>query len=102
MITSQVTVAPCIMPVGPQLHTSQHQLERFSHFVDEELLSLIVWETNRYAAQCLSGTNATWETNISEIRAYLGFMVVMGINRLPELHDYWSQDPKLHNEFIAS
>ena len=28
--------------------------------------------------------------------------MVMGINRLPELRDYWSQDPKLHNTFIAS
>ena len=29
-------------------------------------------------------------------------MVVMGVNRLPEIRDYWSSDDKLHNNFIAS
>ena len=29
-------------------------------------------------------------------------MVVMGINRLPEIRDYWSTDDKLRNTFIAS
>ena len=29
-------------------------------------------------------------------------MIVMGINRLPEIRDYWAMDDKLHNSFIAS
>ena len=29
-------------------------------------------------------------------------MIVMGINRLPEIRDYWSTDEKMHNTFIAS
>ena len=29
-------------------------------------------------------------------------MLVMGVNRLPEIRDYWSRDEKLHNSFIAS
>ena len=32
----------------------------------------------------------------------LGFMVVMGVNRLPEIRDYWSVDPKLNNAFSSS
>ena len=72
MITSPVTVAPCTIPVGPQVPTSRDPLEMFFHFVDKELLSLIVLEMNRYADQCLSGTNASWETNITEIGLHGG------------------------------
>ena len=39
---------------------------------------------------------------MSEIKAYLGFLIIMGINRLPEIRDYWAMDTKLHNSFIAS
>ena len=39
---------------------------------------------------------------MSEIKAYLGFMILMGINRLPEIRDYRARDEKLHNSFIAS
>ena len=76
----------------------------FSHFFDDEILSLIVRETNLFAEQSLAAThsNTTWETNTTEIKAYLGFMILMGINRLPEIRDYWARDEKLHNSFIAS
>ena len=54
--------------------------------------------------QCLAAANSTvtWETNLDEIKAYLGFMVVMGVNRLPEIRDSWSVDSKLNNAFISS
>ena len=53
-------------------------------------MSLIVNETNRYAEQTLQGTNKEWSTNEEEIQAYVGFMILMGINHLPEIRDYWS------------
>ena len=31
-----------------------------------------------------------WSTNAEEIRVYMGFMILMGINHLPEIRDYWS------------
>ena len=101
---THVSVVPCTIPVGPQVCTSRDPLEMFSQYFDDELLSDIVRETNRFAAQCLAAANsdATWETDLAEIRAYLGFMVVMGINRLPEIRDYWSTDSKMHNAFISS
>ena len=76
----------------------------FSHFFDERLLGMIVHETNLFAAQSLAAVNreTTWETTIEELKAYLGFMIVMGVNRLPEIRDYWSRDEKLHNSFSAS
>ena len=90
MTPSRIAVELCTVPCGPTVPVSHDPLEMFSHFNTEDLLSLIVLKTNRYAAQCLAATNstATWETSVEEMRAYLGFMVVMGINYLPELRDY--------------
>ena len=99
-----MTVNPCTVPVGPQVPCSRNQLEMFSHFFDDEILSLIVRETNLFTEQSLAAThsNTTRETNTTEIKAYLGFMILMGINRLPEIRDHWARDEKLHNSFIAS
>ena len=36
---------------------------------------------------------AKWvEVNEEEIWAYMGFMILMGINHLPALCDYWKMD----------
>ena len=64
-------------------------------------MGLIVNETNRYAKQTLQGTNKVWETDADEIRAHMGFMILMGINKLPEIHDYWSVDPTFRYAPIA-
>ena len=53
-------------------------------------MNLIVDETNRYAEQSLQGTDKVWSTNAEEIRVYMGFMILMGINHLPKIRDYWS------------
>ena len=37
----------------------------------------------------------------AEIEAFLGFMILMGINRLPALRDYWRCDPAYHYGPIA-
>ena len=42
-----------------------------------------------------------WETDANEIRAYMGFMILMGINKLPEIRDYWSVDPTFRYAPIA-
>ena len=102
MTSTPISVEPCtVEPPGPLIPVSRDPLEVFSWFFTDDLLSLIVRETNRYAAQCLANTQTTWETDVEEIRAYLGFMVVMGIDRLPEIRDYWSADPKMNNSFIS-
>ena len=53
-------------------------------------------ETDRYAEQCLTAANSRtrWTTSVEELKAYLGFMIVMGINRLPRdsrLLVHWRQ-----------
>ena len=76
----------------------------FLQFFTQEVLTRIVRETNRYTAQGLSAanSNSTWVTDLTEMKAFLGFMVVIGVNWLPEIRDYWSTDTKLNNAFISS
>ena len=84
---------------GPAVPICSDPVELFSLFFDDHVIGLIVTETNRYAALC-RGDN-TWKTNKEEIRAYFGFHVLMGINQLPEIRDYWATDERLHYAPIA-
>ena len=105
---SDITVQPFMMDVGPTFQLSSDPTEVFLKFFTPELIDHIVQETNRYAALCLSAAANTshpvtsWETNSDEIRAYLGFNILMGLNHLPELYDYWSLDECYHYFPIAS
>ena len=96
-----VVVTPCTELAGPRVPLPHDPLGIFSLFFNDNLVGMIVEETNRYAEQCLQETNKQWSTNAEEIRAYLGFMILMGINRLPEIRDYWSTDENLRYAPIA-
>ena len=98
---SPVAVTPCNEPAGPQVPLPSDPLGLFSLFFDDTLVDLIVKETNRYAEQTLQGTDKEWSTDAAEIRAYMGFMILMGINHLPEIRDYWSTNEYLHYAPIA-
>ena len=38
---------------------------------------------------------------VSDLKAYFGFYILMGINHLPSIHDYWQVDPFVHFSPIA-
>ena len=76
--------------------------ELFLLFLDDDVVDLIDRETNMYAEQCLAETGGTWSTTAVEIRECIGFHILMGINRIPEMRDYWAKDEKLHYLPIAS
>ena len=45
---------------------------------------------------------AVWEqVTVMELKAYFGFMILMGLNKLPGLVDYWKVDPIYHYAPIA-
>ena len=77
-------------------------MELFSLFFDDKVVSHIVTETNTYAQQCLASSSTVWQTTASEIRAYIGLQILMGINQLLEIRDYWAKDDKLRYNPIAS
>ena len=75
----------------------------FSILFTHNLLHLIVTETNRYAAEVFGskGQVKHWETSEEELCAYFGFLILMGINKKPEIRDYWNRDPKMFYSPIA-
>lgn len=104
----EVLVRPFVGSVGPTAPISADPTELFLQLFTPGLIDEIVRETNRYAALCLQAVHSgdgpvpTWETNGEELKAYFGFSILMGMNRLPDLYDYWSVDERLHYFPIAS
>lgn len=76
----------------------------FSFMFGEDLFDRIVVETNRYARQKLAGNEqrlGRWrDVNKDEMKAYFGICVIMGLNILPKVANYWSSDVFLGNEAI--
>ena len=101
---TSVTVEPFLGSPGPTRYISDDPMTFLSFFTGE-LLMTIVEETNRYAAQFASrqpsSNQREWKTSVDELKVYFGFMILMGINQLPEIRDYWAKDPSLHYSPIA-
>ena len=45
--------------------------------------------------------NKWLKVSVDDLRAFLGFSVLMGINHLPSLNDYWSWGPRLRYAPVA-
>ena len=98
-----VDISPFIQRVGPAVPFSASVLEIFRLFFTTTLMATIVGETNHYAREVLGeSAGAKWEDVVEEdLWAFLGFALLMGINRLPQLRLYWSTDPVYHYLPIA-
>ena len=57
-------------------------------------------ETNRYYQQTSSPPD--FETSAAELKAYFGFMILMGLCQLPKMRDYWAKSEQLHYSPISS
>ena len=98
-----MNVRPFNRLVSPAVALSACILEIFKLFFTPALIDLIVEQTNLYAQQVMNDAQyAKWENvNAEEIWAYMGFMILMGINHLPALADYWKMDPTYHYGPVA-
>lgn len=98
---------------GLQTHTvnsNSNAIDIFKLFFNDDLINLIVHETNVYANQVLQSTRISrnsrlnnWtDTNSQEIQVFFGIFIWMGLNVRPALSDYWSNDPLYKNDFISN
>ncbi|XP_015772176.1 PREDICTED: piggyBac transposable element-derived protein 4-like [Acropora digitifera] len=91
-------------PVGItfEIGNEASELDVFKKLSNDEILNVIVRETNRYARQKLAGDvlDKWQDVTLEEIKAFLGVSVVMGVNILPSICDYWSINQFLGNEGI--
>ena len=84
----------------PGIHFNLQDSAKADHYFPKvfggQTVDLIVEETNRYASQSLSNNPphlATWKNVCKEeLKAYFGVCVIMGINQLPRIADYWKDD----------
>ena len=93
-----VDVSPFVREVGPTFTVPEDPMSIFLALFTTELLNRVTAETNRFASMCLSasqqevGSPSAWATTAEEMKAFLGFLVLIGIQKLPGLYDYWSTD----------
>ena len=74
----------------------------FFLFFTSSVLEHIVEQSNKYAAECMGEQFQTWQPiTVDELCAYFGFMILMGIVRLPGLGDYWKKDMIYHYTPVA-
>ncbi|XP_064382929.1 piggyBac transposable element-derived protein 4-like [Halichondria panicea] len=68
------------------------------------MLEYIVTETNKYADQSMTPLqHEKWiPLTLEELKAYIGFCILMGVVTLPSIEDYWKKDTLLHYSPIAS
>ena len=76
----------------------------FSLFFTSTLLNYIVEQSNKFALECMGEEKfASWtKITVEELQAYMGFMILMGLIKLPSIFDYWKKDETYHYSPIAS
>lgn len=78
----------------------ESEINYFESIFDDQIWSNIVNETNRYAKQ---NNSKNWsDVTVPEIKAFIGCLIAMGIHQLPALKNYWSSDPFLRVDSVAS
>ncbi len=77
--------------------------ESFRLFYNSSLVKMIVEQSNLYAMEVMSDESyEKWDPiSIEDMEAYFGFNILMGINSLPSLEDYWKKDPVCHYAPVA-
>ncbi|KAK5973734.1 hypothetical protein GCK32_010462 [Trichostrongylus colubriformis] len=80
---------------GPhaEVESCDNPIDYFQLFLNDELLNLIVMETNRYGSKKMKERKKDWtDTTPEEIRRFIGICLYMGLVRLPKFRDCWSTD----------
>ena len=84
--------------VGPTVTLSSTVIDVFLCFFTEELLLMITELSNLFAEQSMEWEEfQQWvKITVDEVKAYLGFIILMGLVRLPSIYDYWSTNLVYH------
>ncbi|OXA56944.1 PiggyBac transposable element-derived protein 4 [Folsomia candida] len=80
-------------------------MELFLKLFTNEIQHEVVTQTNAFADQtgdCCTRRWSSWqELNEQELLKFLAVRMLMGVNRLPEMKQYWSKDPLLQYPIIS-
>lgn len=65
-------------------------MEFFNYFFTDDVIELIVVETNRCATE--ENINTAFSTNATELRHYIGIILYMSVYRYANLESYWGKN----------
>ena len=85
-------------------------IDCYRHFITDEIIDLVVRETNRYAEQYFQTHETTsrskfrqWKaTTDQEMLKFLGIIIQMGLVQMPKLSHYWSSSKLYGSEIIRN
>ena len=85
-------------------------IDCYRHFITDEIIDLMVRETNRYAEQYLQAHEISrrskyreWKTTThEEMLKFFGIIIEMGLVQMPKLEYYWSNSQLYGSEIIRS
>ena len=97
---SPVTIPPFSSTVGPTVDIPQSPVDILDLIFTLDLVDNMMEQSNLYAKEVM-GKKSWSKITREELRAYLRFCILMGINHLPALADYCSKDPSLRYSAIA-
>lgn len=75
-----------------------HPADLFERFFDDEMVSLIVTETNQFTNQ----KNRPVHVSEEEIGCFLGVLLMSGHVVAPRHHMYWEQSDDSRKEVVAN
>lgn len=101
-LRSQINIPPNVQLSKP--------FDYYKLFVTNELIEKMVVETNKHAEEYISShaikpksrLNNWHPVTFDEMEKFMGVLMVMGINKLPNLHLYWSKKKCYRNEYIVN
>ena len=100
---SAVPVLEFLEDVGPTFNVGASVEETLGHLLPDAVLEDVVKQSNMYAQEVMEPEKfSAWiHITLQEFKAYIGFCILMGLVRLPEISDYWKTDPYFHYAPIA-
>lgn len=94
--------------ISPHLYENyidKNPIDFYELFINEDIISMMVSETNRYAYQCKAKESAPkarihrWQdTDIPEMKKFIGILLWMGLCQYPSIESYWSTCVLYHNK----
>ena len=89
-----ICISPFNEAAGPKLPIPSSPLGIFTLFFTPDLMTYIVDQSNQYALEYMGVEKfASWmKFTVEELQAHMGFMILMGLEKLPTIYDYWKRD----------
>ena len=81
-------------------HGGESMYQTFSLFFSDSMISLLIEQTNLYATK--DKNMQTFKTNDTEMRKFLGLLLISGYHDLPSEADYWSTSEDLEAPIFSN